>query len=211
MKDRHSATDGGTRRQQKVARLIEEYELDNLGAEMERLWTAESDERRSLRDLAEIFNQKLLEKEMVDAGLETLDGEVQNFYRLLTGSDVRKADQMRTQRRLEREGLDVDALIKDFVTYQAIRNYLKEVRGAEFTPNKQDPLERETENIQKLRGRVASVTEGKLELLREGNHLKIGTFRTFVDTNVICEDCGSQYEITELLDRGRCNCEQSHE
>lgn len=211
MKDRNSSTEGGFGRQPKVARLIEEYELDSFGAEMERLWTAASDERKSLRELAELFNQRLLERAMVDAGLEPLDGEAQNIHRLLTGNDVRQADQMRTRRHLEREGLDVDGLISDFVTHQAIRSYLKGTRGAEYAPNKRDPLERETENLQKLRGRVASVTEGKLKRLRDGNHLEIGEFRTIVDTSVVCENCGSQYGITELLDRGRCDCGRSEE
>lgn len=209
MRDRNPSSGSG--RQPKVARLIEEYGLGDLGAEMERLWTADNDDRKSLRELAEFFNHQLLKTAMADEGLETLDGEVENVYRLLSENDVREADQMRTRRRLEREGLDVDELIGDFVTYQAIRSYLKETRGAEYTPNKRDPIERETENLQKLRGRVASVTEGKLKRLRNGNHLKIGEFRTIVDTSIVCEDCGSQYEITELLDRGRCGCGQREE
>jgi hypothetical protein len=28
-----------------------------------------------------------------------------------------------------------------------------------------------------------------------------------VSARVVCEDCGSQYEVGELLDRGGCDCD----
>lgn len=50
-------------RRNKVARLIEEYDLAGIGKEMEQLWTAEED-RRSLRDLAIYFNQSSLRRHL---------------------------------------------------------------------------------------------------------------------------------------------------
>jgi len=155
------------------------------------------------------FNQQLLRTAMADVGLETLEGEVENIYRLLSDDEVREADRMRTRRRLEREGVNVGELTSDFLTYQAIRSYLKDTRGAEYTPNDWDPIEREIENFEKIRGRTASITEGKLEQLRRNDQLDLGTFRTFIEISVVCEDCGIRYEVAELLDRGRCECELS--
>lgn len=196
----------GTGRRSKVARLIDEYGLGGLGDELERLWTAEGDERRSLRDLADYFNQQLLAAAMAGAGMQTLDGEPENVYRLLTDDEVSEADRMRTQRRLEREGLDVDGLFDDFVTYQAVRTYLREYRGAEYSPDSEPRPEVEKTNIQRLRGRTAVVTEGKLEQLRNGGHIDLGEFRTIVDISVVCEDCGTRYDVAELLDQGGCDC-----
>jgi hypothetical protein len=206
MSDRNPSNVSDSGRQLKVTRLINKYDLNGIGAEMERFWTADSGDRKSLRELAAFFNQRLLKTAMAAEGLETLDGEVENIYRLLSDNEVREADRMRTRRRLEREGVDVDELTSDFVTYQAIRSYLKDVRGAEYTPNDRDPLEREAENFQKIRGRTVSITEGKLEQLRSSDQLDLGTFRTFVENSVVCEDCGTRYEVAELLDRGRCEC-----
>jgi hypothetical protein len=62
-----------------------------------------------------------------------------------------------------------------------IRGYLKDHRGAEYTPTETDPLEREATNVQKLRGRMVSVTGGKLEQLRNSDELTLGEFRTLVD------------------------------
>lgn len=196
----------------KVVRLLEEYDLDGVGPELERRWTADADERMSLRDLADFFNQQLLETSLARAGMQPLPGEVENTYRLLTDDDVTGADRTRARRRLEREGIDVDRLDRDFVTYQAIRSYLKEYRGARYDHDDDRPRrEVEGENMQRIRGRTLSVTEGKLKTLVRGENLTLGEFRVFVDINVLCEDCGSGYEIGELLERGGCDCEPKGE
>jgi len=192
-------------RRSKVARLIDEYDLNGLGEEMARRWTAE-DDRWSFRDLADHFNQAILEAAMEAEGAQLLDGEAENTYRLLTNEDVGEADKTRVRRRLEREGIEVDDLLDDFVSYQAIRTFLTKHQGAEYTPDETDPLERERENVQQLRGRIDSVTAGKLEQLRDSGELKLGEFRTLVDVRVICEDCHAQYDIVELLERGGCSC-----
>lgn len=204
--DTSESSDGSGRgRRSKVARLVEEYDLEGLGAEMERRWTDEED-RWSLRELADHFNRTLLEAAVEAEGNQPLDGEVENLYRLLTDDDVASADRTRVRRRLERDGVDVDALRDDFVTYQAVRTYLKKYRGAEHSPAETDPLEREATNVQRLRGRVDSVTEGKLEQLRDSGALSIGEFRTLVDVRVVCEDCNAQYDVVDLLEDGGCDC-----
>ena len=195
----------GRGRRSKVARLIEEYDLQGLGSELERLWTADED-RRSLRELAAYFNEQVLEAELEEADVQLLDGELENIYRLLTDDDVNSADRMRARRQLERDGIDINELKSNFVTYQAIRSYLKEHRGAEYTPDETDPIEREKTNIQQLRGRMVSVTDGRLEQLQNTDRLTIGESRILVNIQVVCEDCNSQFDVLELLTRGGCEC-----
>jgi hypothetical protein len=72
----------------KVGRLIAEYDLTGTGAELERYWTGDGTERRSLRKLVDHFNRKILRQRMDDAGMNPLDGEVANTFRLLTADDV---------------------------------------------------------------------------------------------------------------------------
>jgi nucleoside diphosphate kinase len=192
-------------RPSKVRRLIEEYDLQGLGEELEQLWTA-NENRRSLRELATYFNQQLLKQALDGASVERLDGELENTYRLLTDDAVSNTEATRVQRRLERDGIDVETLQHDFVTYQAIRTYLTKHRGAEYTPSQTDPIEREKTNIQKLRGRMVSVTEDKLEQLRDSETLTLGEFRSLGDIHVVCEDCNTQFAVLELLDRGGCHC-----
>lgn len=201
-----STNGSGGGRPSKVARLLEEYDLEDLGADLERRWTATED-RWSLRDLADHLNRRLLERSLEEASVRSLDGEVENIYRLLTDDDVSDAERTRARRRLDREGVDVDALKGDFVTYQAVRTYLTSHRGAEYSPPETEPIERETTNVQKLAGRVASVTDGKLEYLRDAEEITLGEFRTVVDVRVVCEGCTTQFDAVELLERGGCDCD----
>lgn len=196
----------GRGRRSKVVQLLEKYDLHGLGTELEQLWTAE-DDRYSLRDLAAYFNRHLVEQALEDANEQVLDGEDENIYRLLTDDKVSSAERTRVRRRLERDDVDIEALESDFVTYQAIRTYLQEHRGAEYTPAETEPLEREATNLQQMRGRTAVVTEGKLEQLRENNELVLNEFRTLVNIQVVCEGCNTQFDVFELLDRGGCECE----
>lgn len=167
--------------------------------------TAPRDERLSLRTLADRFNRRLLERAVSGTGT-TLSGEVENLYTLLTDDDVSEADRTRARRRLKREGVDVK-LLADFVSYGAIRTYLKDKRGAEYDPENRDRAAVGGDNIQRLRGRTAAVTESKLEQLASAGDLRIGDHRTIVDINVLCEDCGRRFDVEELLERGRCGCD----
>jgi hypothetical protein len=208
MSDSDEADDEGGGRRTKVARLIDEYGFESLGPELERRWTTDGDDRLSLRALADYFNQKLLADRMANAGMQPLAGEVENVYRLLTDDDVGSADRTRTRRRLERNGVDVEGLRSDFVTYQAIRSYLKGDRGAEHTTDDRPRTVVESENIRRLRGRTTAVTEERLSQLRKGDHVQLEEFRVFAEINVFCEDCGTQYEVEELLERGGCACSE---
>jgi len=205
MDETDSSAASSSGRRSKVARLIDEYDLQGLGAELEQLWTAEKD-RRSLRELATYFNQQLLEQTLSAADIQHLDGEVENTYRLLTAEDVSSAASTRARRRLEREGVDVEGIQRDFVTYQAVRSYLKNHRGAEYTEPDRDPLERKKTSVQKLQGRMVSVIEGNVAQLRDSEELTLGEFQTLADIQIVCQDCTSQFGVFELLDRGGCNC-----
>lgn len=205
-----ASTEEPSKPSSKVARLIDEYGLgDEFGDRLEALWTAKGEERESLRTLATRFNRRLLEAELTVAGVSTLDGEVENLYRLLTDEDVSSGVRTETRARLEREGVDVDGLDRDFVTYQAIRSYLGEYRGVEYSRDEDsNRVDTVLETVQRLRSRTQSVTEKSLRQLRDTGRLSLGRFRLFVGVQVFCEDCNQQYDIVELLERGGCDCDR---
>ena len=101
-------------RRTKVVRLIEEYGLDGIGDELEQRWTGRDVERDSLRTLAAVFNQRLFGVNMI--GMDPLEGEVGNVYRLLTDDEVSSGTGTETETRLRQEGVDVEELRSDFVT-----------------------------------------------------------------------------------------------
>ncbi|MDZ5811095.1 hypothetical protein U4E84_07020 [Halorubrum sp. AD140] len=203
MSDREGA--GG--RRNKVARLVDEYGLDGVGDELESRWTATGDDHWSLRELAAAFNRELVEARLAEAGVRLSEREVEAVVRSLTGDEVSAADRTQLRRRLERDGVDVDALDGDVVTYQAVRSYLRDHRGAEYEREDGDRTASAGEAIQKLRGRLAAVAETKLERLRKRSGLALGEFRVMVDVSVLCTECGSRYGVDELLATGECDCE----
>ena len=197
----------GARSRNKVARLCDEYGLDGAGEELETLWTASDEERRSLRSLADRFNRRLLSEAMSEAGMKPVANEEEHIYRVLAVDEASSADQTRVRRRLERNGVDVVRLLDDFVSYQTIRRYLVDHRGAEYDPSDAQSPDDPVESVHRLRGRTASVTESKLSQIERAGALNLGeTVRITVDVRVLCEDCGSQFGIQELVDRGGCDC-----
>ncbi|AFK21281.2 hypothetical protein E6P09_17055 (plasmid) [Haloferax mediterranei ATCC 33500] len=187
----------------KVGRLIESYGLDGLGEELEERWTADEDSD-SLRTLADVFNNELLKVAAIDAGLDLLNGEVETLYDALTEDAATGAERTRARGRLERAGIDVDSLQQDFVSHQAIHTYLTSYRGASKERKRSDP----TERVQRLRGRLAAVTESALDSTANRGDLVVGSPEVLVDVQVFCADCGSQYGFDELVERGGCDCEQ---
>jgi hypothetical protein len=202
-------TDGADIARSKVGRLIEAYDLgEAVGDELEAKWLGEGRERVSLRDLAEEFNRRLLAAAMDEAEMNVIDGEIENLYRLLSADDVAPDARIDARRRLERNDVDVEQLESDFVTYQAIRSYLKKYRGVEYEePTDEDRVDRTTESLERLESRLGTVSENNLAQLRDADEITLGEFRIIVTADVYCEDCDAQFSVMELLRRGGCDCE----
>lgn len=192
----------GPGRRSKVARLINEYDLDGLGAELERKWTAPAADRSSLRELASVVNRRVLAARVREAGGRPLDGEVANLYRLLSEPDAGAADRTRARRRMEREGIDVDALTDEFVSYQAVRTYLTSHRGVSYEAEPVGP----EETIARLQGRLEAVAADKLADARDRGELPLGDHEVTVAVSVACRDCGRQLDVGTLLADGGCDC-----
>ncbi|MFB6220325.1 MAG: rod-determining factor RdfA [Halolamina sp.] len=202
--DQNRATDE-RRQRSKVGRLIEARGLNGMDADLARYWRGEGVERKSLRELATVFNERLVRAAMEEAGMNPLDGEAANVYDLLSGDDATSGARTRAERRLDREGVDVETLREQFVSHQAIHTYLTDVRGLEHTPESGDVGSR-IETVQRLVGRTRSVSSGVVQGLTDAGEVDIGEFEVTADVHVSCRDCNSRYELTAFLRRGRCDC-----
>lgn len=198
----------GPGRPSKVRQLMEKYDLPTLGADLESRWTAPEDERDSLRDLATYANQQALRHAMTEAGLTPLEGEVGNTYRLLTSDDVGQGARTQAERRLKRDGIDVDELRDDFVSYQAVRTYLRNYREVEHATatEQQDQLKAQAAAFQRIVGRTETMARTNLERLQETGQLTLGEFTVAAPIRVICTECETRFEISKLLDKGSCEC-----
>jgi len=188
----------------KVARVIDAYGLDGMGASLEAAWTGEEGNRTSLRDLADEFNESVLEATLREASISPLNLDVSSTYDALRGESA--AEATRARRRLEREGIDVDELTSDFVTHQAIHTYLTKEREATL-PTADDSLaDQKVETIEKLQGRVSAVAESALSSLASAEELDRGDYDILVDVRAVCPDCGADVSIGELIRHGGCDC-----
>lgn len=194
----------------KVGRVIAEYGLGGLGSELEARWTGKGGEQHSLRELADRFNRRVLEAALEDAGVRSLEGDVENRYRLLTDDDVSAGMRQQARRELERAGIDVDALESNFVSHQSIYTYLTDHRGASHVsdsePDPEDRVEREIDKINALASRTRAVTTDSVERLISAGLVDGVDPSVFVDVQVTCEACGSVSSASSFLESGGCSC-----
>jgi hypothetical protein len=191
----------------KVGRLIERYELGDVGKELEDRWLGVGHDPQSLRTLADWFNRRLLRTKLERNGMTPLDGEVANMYRLLSSDDVTAGSRVEAEATLKDNGIDADQLQGEFVSHQAIHTYLTTFRGVSKGESSVDHRSQAQTTIQKLRNRFIAVVENNLEQLRSSQRLTLGEFNILLDVQILCEDCGASYSIAELFDRGGCDCD----
>lgn len=199
-------SEGGGRRT-KVERVIDAYDLEEWGARLEAEWIGDGTDRTSLRDLAAEFNRAVLRAALEDADEPTVGFDVERTYRALSDDDVPGSDAVQVRRELERAGVDVEAVQRDFVTHQAVHTYLTNVREAELTRDDEDRLERKRETVQRLASRTQVVTDATLEELARADLLTGRNYEVIVDVQAVCEHCGRGYTVEELLSNGGCDCE----
>ena len=193
----------------KVARCIEKYDLPEMGPTLEARWTGESGERTSLRDLAEIFNRTLVEAALRDVDTRPLSVDVGGIYEALRhGSNT---ERLRAERRLEREGVDAEALTADFVSHKAVHTYLRRNREASPPTATATTVENRIQTIEKLEGRVAAVAEAAVSGVPAAEDADTPAYEVLVDVKSVCTACGETYSVRDLLTRGGCRCVHADE
>lgn len=191
----------------KVGRLIQQHGLDGLGDELEAKWI-EEDDSYSLRELADYFNRRLLDAALTEANVQSLDGEVENLYRLLTHDDVSAGARTDAESSLERRGVDPDRLQREFVSHQAVHTYLTDYRDVDYAGARdRDRIDTTVQSIRRLANRLSAVAETNLHSLDDADWIDVGDADVIVDVQVLCPDCGTQYEFVDLLERGGCRCD----
>jgi len=190
----------GPGRRSKVATAIDAYGLDGIGAELEARWSRERD-RWSLRRLADYFNTELLTQALRNTDGATLDTDPAGVYDRLRSDD--RATRTGAERLLEREDVAVDDLRDEFVSYQAIRTYLRSHRDAEPPTGDGADVDEAVETIRRLDGRLTAVARDRLAAIDD---LGVAEPRVLTSIRVYCDDCGARLDLDDLAD-GVCDCD----
>lgn len=182
------------------------YGLSGEAKRLAEYWTRDTN-RYSLRELAVHFNHYLLRAAMEQAGLNPLDGEAENTYRLLTDDEVSQGMRTQARNRLQKRGIDVEQLYSDFVSYGTVRRHLKDCLGVEQGPtDTDDPAETGTQRIAALQRRTVVVTENTLSQLQTAGELVAGDIDVFVGITVSCPECGMHAPVREFIENNGCRC-----
>ena len=192
----------------KVGRTAAEYGLDGLDEELSGRWGGGGDSV-GVRELASWVNRRVLASAMRGAGLSPLDGEPANLLRLLTDEEVPESRRLDTRRRLERQDVDVDAVLADTVSHQTVYNHLRDCLDVSKGSD-DDRLERRGSTLYALQNRTETVTRETLSSLRDGGELEMGEFDVIVDVRVVCESCGRSRELATVLEDRGCGCSTSY-
>jgi hypothetical protein len=161
-----------------------------------------------LRQLAKQFNVWIIESALLDVGNPSLKGEAELLHKLLTYDEVEDSERTRAKQRLERQGIDPDALKDDFVSYRTIDRHFKNCserrRSASrpsISPNK--ALDR----VNALKRRLEQVTEKSIQEVSQHTDREMtgGDIDVLVQVTVVCPDCNDRLSLRDLFDDG-CRC-----
>ncbi|ADE04755.1 rod-determining factor RdfA [Haloferax volcanii] len=198
----------------KIERIANRYGLDGLGDDLVDAWLGDGRAQRSLRELEGDVNKRLIRAALDEAGAHVLDGEAENFYRLLTGDDVTAGSRTDARNTLRERGVDVEQLEADIISYQSVYNYLKRHRNVEREDDdddETDATEAGLATIRKLRSRLRTVTIDVVDRLVKAERVFIGAYEVEVDIRVTCTDCDTRMTPTALLSSGHCDCERERD
>ncbi|WP_135305601.1 rod-determining factor RdfA [Haloarcula amylovorans] len=187
----------------KVDRVAKKRGLTELDDELRKRW-ADGD---SLRDLERYCNESILRSAMHAAGMNTLDGEAANLYRLFTDDDVGPSKRIDAKFRLQRNGLDPETLAGDFVSYQTVRTHLNDCLDVTTARDSTLSVDSARTTVLKLVSRTESVTNQTITRLAGQGSLTIPSPSVTLSLRVACSECGDEYTFTGLLERGGCSCQ----
>lgn len=192
----------------KIGRLIREYELADLDTQLEQRWTATTGESSSLRELQREINRQLVRVTLTNVGMPPIDGEAENYRRILRSEDVNESRRIDARRRLENESIDVDKLTADFISHQTVYNHLQDCRDVSRPDDDshEGQLSRIRSRIFGLQKRTELVTEQGLSQLAGSDLATPGEYDVIVDIQAVCEDCGRSHDIETLLSETGCQC-----
>ena len=186
----------------KIDRVLEERGLPDIEERLETRWSNGD----SLRELEQFFNKTVLRTAMRNAGMEILDGEPSNLYRLLSDNEVTAGKRVDAESKLRRNGVDPDTVTDDFVSYQTVRTHLNDCLGVQTTRESTFTVDDARSTVHKLVSRLESVTLRSIERLTREDTVSIPAPSVTVSVRVACSECNDEYSFATLLDRGSCSC-----
>lgn len=181
----------------KVCRVLADRGMEEYEPQMVDHWKGNIGQRKGYRRLAEWFNVTLLRREMDKAGLSTLGNEAESKYERLQG-DRTIAEEVRTN--LQRNGIPIDEIESDFVSYGVIRKHLNDCLGEEYEHESGDW---EREAIDRARSHAeGKITEAVNSAVSKGSISAVGDITVTLSVELECEETQARVPVDRALRRG---------
>lgn len=190
----------------KIGRVVREYDLTGVPDELAARWNGRGGDRWSLRSLADYFNRRVLGAALADAGVDSVSSDVERWYLVLTGEEGSAGDRTALRRRLERDGVDVERLERDFVSHQTVHTFLTDHLDERYEVDEAAQLRKDADRVSRLESRLAAVAGDAVDRSARIGRITVGDAEVFVETRVLCADCGETTTVQRLFERGGCGC-----
>lgn len=186
----------------KIGRVSDTYGLAGLRSEVERL----RDEGLSLRDLATEVNVRITDA--VLSGVEAdVVGDGESIYAALTDDSVDPERQVAIRNQLVDAGVNVDRLVDDFVTYQAVRRHLRNCLDVDTSRSGVETVAEGQTVLATTRERARGTMLNTVNRLAKVGAIDAGDLSVSLSVRVRCEQCGTSEPIDAFLEEGGCNCD----
>lgn len=192
----------------KVDTLIERYALTvpdpgyaSVDEYLEVRWTgADGRSADGYKTLTEWFNKRLLKRLYEEHGRDTVRVHLDREYEVITGDDEIQRDELAAD--LATDGLDIDEIDSDLVSWSTMRHHLKGCLEAE-KETAEASTDWETNTVQKAQERTAEKTRSVLSSLTSKERLPDAQ-RANVDVQVklSCPDCSVRVPFEDAVERG---------
>lgn len=188
----------------KLGRIKGEYDLSGL----DDLLKQEREAGATLDDLTNIVNKALVRYEIKSSTEEAVSQlTVDEVHKALVGDDV-SSKELEIRDTLRKSEVPLTQLRGDMISYETTRKHLGSCLGIDT--GRHLTLESGRRTIQWSDTRHRSVVEGTFQGLQRIGEVDIGEHELIIESpRVHCEDCGTTYDILELVDKGGCQCQEN--
>ncbi|WP_135662704.1 rod-determining factor RdfA [Halorhabdus rudnickae] len=186
----------------KIARVADDYNISEIDAKL----IKRREQGDSLRDLATYLNKQIL-SESLNTGTREVVGDADSIYKVLRGNDVSRSRQVELRSKLDRNGIDIEAVERDFVSHQTVRNHLHDCKAIDTGRKSTVDVDDAQKTIEWAQARSEGVIEQTLKRLRNAGNVADTPTEVTLSVRVGCSACGRTHRIEDYLEQGGCNCQ----
>lgn len=204
----------------KIGEAIETYGIDDLD---EKLLMRRRDRGESLRDLAEYVNRRVLESAIQRDSDDVFDTDIELFgaldkdeamsvvYEALADDETDPNRRVRVRTRLDQAGVDPETIEDHWVTHPTVRKHFNNCLDVDTSRSPEIDTDAAIGTIEWARARCLQVIERTVQRLTAAGGVSISDPEVSVSIHISCTKCRRSYTASDLLSRGRCDCETPDE